>query len=226
MRQINEQRRQRVQVLSGRLAEIEKQTCNLLVQLEDLAAKAAAVRSEYNTLLNLDAPTSDLPDEVLALIFEIGTRSNWESARDFQVLVSHVSHRWRAIALATAQLWASIRYIGTTGSIPPRSTGEVLAYLSRSRLSPLDISFQAEDSQNMDLALIQSIMQHMGHCSWHSEREHRNSPANFGNYLPPTGTLSCPVDTEAPAMAHTVWSNNSTRCPASESRRPRKMAPT
>lgn len=164
MRQINEQRRKRVQLLSDRLVEIENEKNNLLVQLEDLAAKAAAVRSEHNTLHNLDAPTSELPDEVLASIFEMGTRSNWESPRDFQVLVSHVSHRWRAIALATAQLWASIRYIVTAGDIPSRSTAKVLAYISRSQLSPLDVLIQRKDSQNTDPALVQSIMHHIGRC--------------------------------------------------------------
>lgn len=75
-----------------------------MIQLERSAAKAAAVCLERNTLHNLDAPTSELPDEVLASIFEAGMRSDWESSHDFGILVSHVSHHWRAIALATAQL--------------------------------------------------------------------------------------------------------------------------
>ena len=165
MRQINHGRRRRVQALLDRLREIANEKKNLLARLEDLQEQEKAVRQEHITLHNLDAATSDLPDEILASIFEAGMWYDKEEWRDFQIRVSHVSHRWRAIALATTQLWSNIQYTETTGRTPSKSTGKVLAYLSRSKQSPVDIYIQASESRDLDPALLKSILDHIGHCS-------------------------------------------------------------
>ncbi|TDL13571.1 hypothetical protein BD410DRAFT_399393 [Rickenella mellea] len=50
-----------------------------------------------------------LPDDVLAIIFEMGCHFNEDDLYQFAVCVSHVSHRFRGVALATPLLWTTIQ---------------------------------------------------------------------------------------------------------------------
>lgn len=104
----NMHRRHRVASLSQRLEGIFAERRKLILQLKELDVQARAVQLEHDTLWNLDAPTSNLPDEVLAMVFEAGMHFYKDS--DFGALVSHVSRRWRIIALATARLWVNITF--------------------------------------------------------------------------------------------------------------------
>ncbi|TDL16922.1 hypothetical protein BD410DRAFT_588719 [Rickenella mellea] len=74
-----------------------------------------------------------LPDEVLAYIFEIG-EDYWEDGVGaFAVSVSHVSHRFRDIALQTARLWTSL-----STNFCADKTG---TFLHRSKNGNLDVNF-------------------------------------------------------------------------------------
>lgn len=57
------------------LGEITNERRELLLWLDNLDAQERAMLLEKNILQNLDAPTSNLPDEVvIAVIFEFATR--------------------------------------------------------------------------------------------------------------------------------------------------------
>ncbi|KZP25993.1 hypothetical protein FIBSPDRAFT_1041072 [Athelia psychrophila] len=88
MVQINEDQRHRVTVLG------------------EPDAQTGVAQLEFNLLHSSIAPILSLPEEVLAMMFEAGTQ---EQGPYFAVLVSHVTHSWRNIALATPRLWATIR---------------------------------------------------------------------------------------------------------------------
>lgn len=55
-----------------RLEDFASARAALLLQLEAFGAQANTTQIELNTLHNLDAPIPDLPDEILAMIFERG----------------------------------------------------------------------------------------------------------------------------------------------------------
>lgn len=83
-------------------------------------------------------PIHSLPDDILAVIFVEGSSiksfdyKNWPL---FEVVVSHVSGRWREVAINLAALWSTI-YV-----IPLHSPDMLKAYLERSKERLLDIKF-------------------------------------------------------------------------------------
>lgn len=103
--------------LSKRLHEIASARLELLLQLADLDARASAAQEERNALQTLDAPISYLPNDVLKMIFEEGMHP-----RDFShhigELVSHVTKRWRSVALDTPKLWNKVWCINNGRSSP------------------------------------------------------------------------------------------------------------
>lgn len=54
--------------------------------------------------------TYNLPSEMLAAIFEAGIDpfSQEERSKPFEIIISHVSQRWRTIASRTPRLWTGI----------------------------------------------------------------------------------------------------------------------
>ncbi|KZP32198.1 hypothetical protein FIBSPDRAFT_944271 [Athelia psychrophila] len=146
MRHINGDRRRHVLSLSKRVEELLTTRRKLIAGLQDLDAQVKSMRHERNALHNLDAPTSNIPDEVLAMIFEAGMHLEKDSRVHFGTLVSQISHRWRSIALTTQRLWIYIP-IGalqpsTSQVHPSESQGwrdRASLHLSRSRPLPVDI---------------------------------------------------------------------------------------
>ncbi|KAF8511597.1 hypothetical protein JB92DRAFT_3097061 [Gautieria morchelliformis] len=139
-----------LQMLYEEVADLETTREQLLAQLKavDKTLAADRVRILETENLNCNAGTSNLPCEILSKIFKAGLQltpghQQWEESwppethqLPFALLVSHVSHRWRIIALQTPGLWS---YIDLS---PCTSTIELLdIYLERSRGLLLDIRF-------------------------------------------------------------------------------------
>ncbi|KZP12785.1 hypothetical protein FIBSPDRAFT_150108 [Athelia psychrophila] len=158
MRQINMDRRHRIFSLAKSLEEIANARHSLLLQLEDLATREKVVQAEHNILHNLEATTSNVADEIMAMIFGMGMTISHEenplSPWPFGEVVSLVSHRWRSIALDTPSLWTFIKYT-------LRPLRGCAAYLSRSRLAPVDIYIAHRE---VNYSLLQSINEHFGRC--------------------------------------------------------------
>ncbi|KAF7986649.1 hypothetical protein HWV62_26478 [Athelia sp. TMB] len=176
MRQINWQRQFRLFYLAQFLDEIVTKRHDLLRQLEDLVTQQKSIQLEH-AVLHLDVQTSDLPDEILALIFEAGV-TPYEPR--FGELISHVSQRWRRIALATPWLWANIRMHRIKITVPCFSGGNsepffswiecngwkemATAYFSRCKSLPIKIHIRGLIKQDFTPIILRSIGDHIGHC--------------------------------------------------------------
>ncbi|KAJ6553062.1 hypothetical protein B0H19DRAFT_1263480 [Mycena capillaripes] len=84
-----------------------------------------------------------LPDEILAAVLKLVVDSpvlrRWDWALPFPVAASRVSHRWRAITLASPELWTTIRL-----SFQSESWKWATLFVKRSQSYPLDISINLE----------------------------------------------------------------------------------
>lgn len=179
----NGDRRQRILLLEKCLEEFANARLELVLQLEDLDARTKSVQREQNALLNLDAPTSKLPGEILAMVFESGMglvepeHRCYGTRYHFGELASHVSRHWRSIALATPRLWKDIgctrgfwRSLGSgnrdsSGWCASNSWKEKAAdYLCRSRSSPVSIHIRGLREEDFTPDFVRLISDHMGHC--------------------------------------------------------------
>lgn len=109
-------------------------------------------------------PTSNLPNELLAMIFEAYMPIYREEGPVLGAplksgeVFSHVSHRWRSIALDTPSLWTEIHY----NDQPLRACTE---YLSRSRKAPLNIYINVPCfDRELTSSLLDSLSKNIGRC--------------------------------------------------------------
>ncbi|KAF7973432.1 hypothetical protein HWV62_15118 [Athelia sp. TMB] len=170
MPQIKENRRFRILSLSKRLEEIAAEKRKHFFHLVNLSIETKAVQLEYDRLQNVSTRMPrgihSVPDEILAMIFEAGRGPH------FGLLVSRVSHRWRAIALTSPRLWAHIRYItppGKPGLSPEVQIDRGATYLARSGVAPVDVRINSNYQTNqisLSADVLQAISKHMGNC-WH-----------------------------------------------------------
>lgn len=140
----------RISTLSKRLKTIEKARKELTRQLEELELEAIAKRSELASLRNEGAPISSLPDEVLAIIFEIGQQiprgySNYKVWQPFELAITHVTRHWRFLALGTPQLWTKVMR-----SQFQQRFNSISAYLRRSEPLPFDLDIHIGGSSELD----------------------------------------------------------------------------
>ncbi|KAI0687710.1 hypothetical protein BC835DRAFT_390672 [Cytidiella melzeri] len=89
------------------------------------------------------APVNTLPDELLALILEEACIHNFSLCCHYRkykveqsIIVSHVSRRWRDLALAMPKIWQCIHL---TSPGPPLYDNVIKLYLARSGQAPLSI---------------------------------------------------------------------------------------
>lgn len=140
--------------LTARLEDIATGRRNLVLQQKNLDKQEKAVQRESKSLHNMNAYISILPSEVLSMVFEAGALLDSSSRCHFGSLVSHVSRRWREIALETPRLWNKIKCIRTKvmGEVE-RTYSErerVAAFLSRSKSSPVAFHVQNFYDQDRD----------------------------------------------------------------------------
>ncbi|KAH9942921.1 hypothetical protein B0H21DRAFT_695813 [Amylocystis lapponica] len=113
-------------------------------------------------------PIDQLPIELLSFVFKIGTEESYEDGEDdsddeestdsddfgrpkFQLLVSHVCRRWRAVALRTPALWTKIVF-GCEGDRDNYAMAR--EYLERSKTAPitvildLDLTIPEEETED------------------------------------------------------------------------------
>ncbi|KAF7986261.1 hypothetical protein HWV62_35172 [Athelia sp. TMB] len=175
MPRINGDRQRHALLITNRLEGIAAARRKLVLQLEELDEQAKIMQRELNVLHNLDALTSNLPDEALAMIFEAGALPGSSHWPHFGVVVSHVSSRWRRVALSTSRLWTRIVW-RAQNRYQLRANTSTLTFLERSRMSPLDITiirFQLKDFSPDFLQLFnglvgrcRSLCVKEGQCQW------------------------------------------------------------
>lgn len=117
-----------------RLSSLLRRIKQIHLAQEKLAAELEIVQAAYNALYNGTAAVSSLPDEILSTIFETGHRL--QASKDhFELLASHVTRHWRAVALATPEIWAKIQRANYQQELDP-----IAAYLRRSKTVAFDLT--------------------------------------------------------------------------------------
>ena len=89
-------------------------------------------------------PVHFLADELLSQIFTLATHASCDryDAILYPIIISHVTSRWRQIALSTSSLWTSIIL---THPSPWSQLWRTAEYLTRSRKRPLDLFLDFRD---------------------------------------------------------------------------------
>ncbi|KAJ7460846.1 hypothetical protein B0H11DRAFT_153969 [Mycena galericulata] len=100
----------------------------LLEQLASLESSLAHLRAKYGIIKNRTALIGILPNEILAKIFELGRDLNRPGGDHFEIVVSHVSHLWRQVAIRAPSLWNILE-------IAPHTSGSLATYLDRAKVS-------------------------------------------------------------------------------------------
>ncbi|KAF7983510.1 hypothetical protein HWV62_21844 [Athelia sp. TMB] len=114
----------------------------------------------------------------------------------FGVLVSHVSSRWRRVALATSFLWTRIVWNARNGL---EGVARVIAFLERSRLALLDVSIHQIQREDFSPELLRLINDQFGRCR-HLRIEDGQvvgDLVNSINYLPNAAPLLKSIDLSA-----------------------------
>lgn len=127
-----------------------------------LDSKSKATQPEHTLLHhNSDAPISSLPNEILAMIFEVGVLLDQKPLLRFEIVVSHVTQHWRDVALATPRLWTNILWLDS--SVVSHGNGRAIAYFQRSKSAPIDLRI-AGGIYDLPSELGQLIDDHIGRC--------------------------------------------------------------
>jgi hypothetical protein len=109
---------------------------DLELQLADTSRALERKRGELVNYMNSAAPVTAVPTEILMEIIKAGHRSASDGASLFALLVSHISRRWREVALHSPFLWTIIHF----GDGLMKSGDLLDLYLERSRTCLLDVS--------------------------------------------------------------------------------------
>jgi len=108
-------------------------------QISALDVLSMTIQAECNDVRNNAAAISSLPEEILAIIFEIGYGDLLvEKVQDrFEISVSHVSREWREVALRTPRIWTKIRRVQYQ-----KNLDSIAAYFQRSKAVALDLQIE------------------------------------------------------------------------------------
>lgn len=146
-----------MEALQLQVLEQELRERQLSDELEDCRYSLRRTKSSIAGLLNQMAPISKLSDDVLLLIFEAGVKEfdaghvHEVGPVPFAILISHISARWRSIAIRKPLLWTTVNLTLSLGS-----SGLYDLYIERSRSSSLDINLYCDrTSPHFDARLLQ-----------------------------------------------------------------------
>lgn len=132
-----------------RLQEVlQAKRAKLLREVEQVEQELGEVQARHARLLNEEAAISKLPHELLGTIFRM-CQGNWvmnsskSRSKPFEIAASHVSYRWREVALGTPLLWNIIDLIVTSRkNVKENALQWLAAHLTRSGDCFLDISLR------------------------------------------------------------------------------------
>ncbi|KAL0065272.1 hypothetical protein AAF712_007784 [Marasmius tenuissimus] len=172
---------------------------SLLNEIEHIERQIQLAQTRRATLYNDAAPISKLPHELLSSIFLMAREDYARGSPHLQVMTSHVSSRWRAVAISTPLLWTDIRVsltlknAKTPAALDSRRDGFV-TYLTRSNSRPFNLRMEC----NGDFAIepfLMALGTHMHRCS--------KLTFTISNHRHPALTLqNCLGLTEAPILEH------------------------
>jgi len=159
MIQVDTERHQRLIYLRNEANDLRTKERQLCLQLAQVRELLGCVCSEEAEIANLSAPISSLPNEILGEIFRYMKDSYRVDNIPDVVVVSHVTRRWRNVAISNPSLWDTIR---VNASYP--SMDLPIAFIIRSRPYTLDITLAVPDDAPMaSLSMVSTLVPHFGH---------------------------------------------------------------
>src|SRR5882672_1060959 len=93
-----------IDLLHKELQHLERTKQDCLLKVEEIDPLWHSKRAQLAHLVNEASPISSLPNEILAMIFEAGYSSSAYEL-PFEILVTHITRRFRNIAIPNPQLW-------------------------------------------------------------------------------------------------------------------------
>ena len=161
----------------------------LLERLKILDSRIALSSLQRRSSLEPISPLVALPLDVLRSVFAFACQISREQAPSarFEIAISHTCSNWRTIALASPELWTTIRCQGLV------NLSQLQEYLKRSRLLPLDITVQLSEKGSRKYAalVLETLMNHAPRWWLFSLRLPRTWPLN--GLLAPFQTLKTPI---------------------------------
>lgn len=155
----------------ARLRLLERTHAQLQAESTALRARLAAIESEMYEL----NPVQSLPDDVLAIIFEMVYQHRFPYCRRYEghmrqspITLTHVCRRWRGVALSLSSLWNCLHIFTNVIDSDLRSAkkSEVLkALLLRSGQRKLSITLSCFDGQDGAVELWRDFRQD-GWCAF------------------------------------------------------------
>lgn len=196
---------------------LQERRQHLLRQVAELDVEIGIEFAKYTRILNDDAPVYRLPNDLLTHIFLLCQHhSRKGSIPPFQVIASHVSHRWRTIVITTPLLWNTIAF-----RIPYLTIERVLsqleAHLERSHRCFLDITLRFVVVSPSDLTRFLSLL------APHASRWRRLSLSTNLNQVQPFEELLSTART--PILEHLSLTVGNYR-DETDSGSPRQLYPT
>jgi F-box-like len=186
-----------------RRTDLQNDKAQLLSQIRRLDDALACVNVRITEIqdVNRNTYTSNLPNEILSAVFEAGLclppTSKYPPEKPFEILVSHVSRRWRSVALRTHRLWTEVSANMWSSAV------ELLdLYLARSGGCLLDIKIEqivGEDGDSNPEFETRNFERHLKSLAPHAARwKNLSIHADFNRPL--SELLSPLTDIYAPAL--------------------------
>ena len=155
--------------------EYEAKRDQLNIELHATEQKIIELQSKWGAIHNaMSAPVLELPNEITCMIFDHALVLSVRMAEDLammdaeaklppemEVVISHVCHQWRSIALSYPQLWSHFRYDVMRSPLVPLERFD--AYLDRSQSTGLELWFNfkgAYDEIEGVLTLLEKAVPH------------------------------------------------------------------
>ncbi|KAJ6512628.1 hypothetical protein C8R45DRAFT_1206661 [Mycena sanguinolenta] len=153
----------------------------LQAQINQLGEERDHLNSFIDPHLALISPARRLPPEVVAEIFAACLPSHRNpiiSGKEAPLLLSHICHEWRNIALTTPRLWASLHVIAPIEKRCQEIREAVDIWLSRSGVLPLSISLVHSTAAGLDFrAVLEAFIPYSSR--WHRIRFRLPAYHNF-----------------------------------------------
>ena len=132
--------------LKDRANDIRAQRESVLRQAEDLAAELVRIEHLCHELANEIFPISELPHEILGAIFTSSVSPRHAVGLETEVILSHVSHYWREVALSTPHIWQNV----TLSPQNPSHREMLESYLERSGALPFNLKLSTHGNMTSD----------------------------------------------------------------------------
>ncbi|THV02883.1 hypothetical protein K435DRAFT_836213 [Dendrothele bispora CBS 962.96] len=149
----------------ARLDSLSRTRKKLLLELKELECQFKRESVEHGRLLNLSAPISGLPPDLLSSIFLLCYCQ--ESVPHFPTVASHVCNYWREVSLGTPLLWTNIhvRLKPSPWLSPKLHVDRLEAYLKRTGTAHYKV--RVEINGNHDFrSVVELIAAHLYRCSY------------------------------------------------------------